>query len=427
MTTPSIASSNQDFDPSALVKVIEASDSNYFKDVVLVLGGEDAEFNGTEVSSYISADDSSFSSSEGEYSLSFSLGSIRRISVRVSSDRLRQASPVFEAMLFNTSFSEAHELATTGRAEIQLPEDDAVAFLLVLCVAHNVETKSLPGEVNLDTLMSIAVLVDKYIMHESMEDAGQEWAERLQKREGMPWSASEDGSAGLGFAKWLCIASVFGLDETSMQLKHIAEKTATGRLDEIQDGALVLPLRPTLVDEIESRRCEAIGAYISLIGRLIKGCSISDAMKMDTAAATAGTCKHRKAQVCEHRDGSNVLPDLPPVNASDTRAQYRNREKPHVKLKSVIAAQLTEAGLWPLPSPPYEGLSCMDVRKAVLCLQLPESCGAQSLQTVNKSDKMMAAEGEATNDLRQLAEGVRKWWKRVFRAMRLFHLFDDIE
>jgi hypothetical protein len=73
-------------------------------------------------------------------------------------------SPVFRAMLQHGSFKEGHDLAK-GTAEVPLPDDKPAAFQILLDIIHH-RFRLVPKEIDFDTATEIAILVDKYQVHE---------------------------------------------------------------------------------------------------------------------------------------------------------------------------------------------------------------------------------------------------------------------
>ena len=74
------------------------------------------------------------------------------------------ASSVFKAML-NGHFMEGRLLAEMGMVEVPLPDDDPTAFTILLDIIHGRGSR-VPRKLNLTLLTDIAVLVDKYRLHE---------------------------------------------------------------------------------------------------------------------------------------------------------------------------------------------------------------------------------------------------------------------
>jgi hypothetical protein len=89
---------------------------------------------------------------------------VKEICLLVSSKHMSLVSPVFKAMLQHGSFKEGHDLAK-GTAEVPLPDDDPTAFQILLDIIHH-RFRRVPKKLDLNTAMEIAILVDKYQVHE---------------------------------------------------------------------------------------------------------------------------------------------------------------------------------------------------------------------------------------------------------------------
>ena len=117
----------------------------------------------------------------------------------VSSRHMILASAVFKAML-SRDFNEGITLEKQGKLEIHLPDDDPAALLIVLNVIHG-HIRNVPRQIDLQTLTKIAVLVDKYEFHESIEWFSDVWIDHLKVD--LPTTDIANITA------WLCIAWVF--------------------------------------------------------------------------------------------------------------------------------------------------------------------------------------------------------------------------
>jgi hypothetical protein len=85
------------------------------------------------------------------------------------------ASPVFKAMLYSR-FKEGLDFNLGARTEIDLPNDDAEAFVTLLHLIHG-DIPKVSETVTLEQLTSIAVLVDKYRLQKLMGLASEKWVE----------------------------------------------------------------------------------------------------------------------------------------------------------------------------------------------------------------------------------------------------------
>lgn len=107
--------------------------------------------------------------------------SLEEMRVCVNSVIMKNASPVFEAML-GPHFKEGHALAQarSGSVEIALPEDDAVSFGHICQVLHcQADTNLLKPDPEL--LLSIWILVQKYDLKKAIALSMGHWVRRQLK------------------------------------------------------------------------------------------------------------------------------------------------------------------------------------------------------------------------------------------------------
>ena len=89
------------------------------------------------------------------------------IGFKVSSKHLTLTSPVFKALI-NSGMSESTRLSNTGTTDIQLPEDYSQCMEVLLYIIHG-KSRRLPKEMTPQLLMEIALMVDKYGLHEAVQ------------------------------------------------------------------------------------------------------------------------------------------------------------------------------------------------------------------------------------------------------------------
>jgi len=150
----------------------------------------------------------------------------------VSAKHMMLASPVFRAMLRLDNFKEGKTLHSTGKVEVSLPDDDPVAFIVLLNIIHG-RTREVPRTIELKLLASISILVDKYQMQEVVEMYSDTWIEDLKGS--IPTDYSE--SAATTIMTWLGIAWVFRKAEQFKQLTLFVEQEGDDRVEEdIEQG-----------------------------------------------------------------------------------------------------------------------------------------------------------------------------------------------
>lgn len=112
----------------------------------------------------------------------------------VSSKHMTLASPVFDAMLSDGRFKEGSELLANGHVEIELPDDDPVAFAIIANVIHH-RNKMVPGELPFQLLTEVAILTEKYQLFSTMQWVSCHWMSKLSRDESKRHKFSIDGPA----------------------------------------------------------------------------------------------------------------------------------------------------------------------------------------------------------------------------------------
>jgi hypothetical protein len=157
-----------------------------------------------------------------------------KIRLKVSSKHLTLASPVFKALL-RGGFAESRDLDAGSPAEVHLPDDNAVALWLLLYILHGQLTR-LPRKLNLTTLTQIAVLVDKYELHEATEKITDEWFARSKKRSTAEYEHHSDEVLQL-----LCVSWVFRKHTAFSNTTRLAILYSKGDLATIVADDLPIP------------------------------------------------------------------------------------------------------------------------------------------------------------------------------------------
>lgn len=82
-------------------------------------------------------------------------------------------------MLEASNFKEGKELSMTVKVEISLPNDDAMAMIVLLDVIHD-RNKRVPHKVSLNLLTRISLLVHRYQIAEACDIVSNIWINNLQ-------------------------------------------------------------------------------------------------------------------------------------------------------------------------------------------------------------------------------------------------------
>ena len=135
------------------------------------------------------------------------------IRMQVSSKHLSLASPVFKAML-SRNFLEGATLNTMGSLQMNL-DDDSQALVVLLSVIHCQPSK-IPSNIDLNLLVGIATLVDKYQLHEAAALLSGQWVSALKSEIPKEWCEA--------MYHWLFISWVFKLEEEFNFTTHAAQR-----------------------------------------------------------------------------------------------------------------------------------------------------------------------------------------------------------
>jgi hypothetical protein len=165
---------------------------------------------------------------------------LQEMRLRVSSKHLTLASAVFKALL-RGGFAESRVLEVGLPAEVRLPDDEPAALLLLLYIIHG-QPKKVPKEVSLNTLTHIAVLVDKYELHEVTAAAADAWYDMLE-RKGM----TKNKHSLEELYQFLCISWVFRWTNMFNSMAHSAMLYSEG--DIAVGKAADLPMPANLLGE----------------------------------------------------------------------------------------------------------------------------------------------------------------------------------
>ena len=145
--------------------------------------------------------------------------------ILVSAKHMMLASPVFKAMLKHSRFIEGATLHAEGAVEVPLPDDDPAALAILIDITH-CRSGRVPTKVDLKLLTHLAMLVDKYQLHQAIEGFCVGWIEALKGGAGIPRAISGD------LLPWLCISWVFAMETEFKQFTRILQHECTKSLAE---------------------------------------------------------------------------------------------------------------------------------------------------------------------------------------------------
>lgn len=174
----------------------------------------------------------------------------------VSSKHLSLASPVFEAM-FSDRFQEGQELLTTGSVTIPLPDDCPRAFAILMTLVH-AKYKFLPQSVSHNTLTELAVLVDKYLVHDSVgPPIIDHWIKNLEIAKApecvriFPSATTLKENTMQWIMQWIAISWVFRREEVFRNYTKLALLNLTNNIQSnLPENVLEsLPIPDTILGE----------------------------------------------------------------------------------------------------------------------------------------------------------------------------------
>ncbi|KAH6674272.1 hypothetical protein B0J14DRAFT_653575 [Halenospora varia] len=244
--------------------------------------------------------------------------------LRVSSKAMSIASPVFRAMLVPDRFEEGRALSE-GAAEIELPDDDPAAFTIIVFILHH-RNRQVPKKIELQTMGSLAIIVDKYQLLECMELYRDVWLPDLNTQ--LPTSFDNT------LLEWLSIAWAFRLPE---QFKHLTRVAQRGSLSNLASDGQEVPIPDIVLRHIAKDRQRAISKALSMISDTID--------------------RYQSARQC-------------PYYGSDTT---KHRACDSMVLGSLLRSAKS-VGLYPPQKTPYEGLSMSLVHKSAVLIEVSALC-----------------------------------------------------
>ncbi|PQE15497.1 BTB POZ domain-containing protein [Rutstroemia sp. NJR-2017a WRK4] len=195
----------------------------------------------------------------------------KRVELQVSAKHLMLASPVFKVMLREKDrFKEGEDLHNTGTVRIDLPDDEPLPFRILMNVIH-CRSALVPKEVKPKTLYKLALLVDKYQMHDAVNLCSEIWIAHQDL------DILTDTSEKLfvdGYLKkhlyWLCISWIFA--------DNVLFETVTANLTRgigedlskaIERSNLTILVPDSVIVAIEKRRVETIDCTLKILNEII--------------------------------------------------------------------------------------------------------------------------------------------------------------
>ncbi|KAE9378231.1 hypothetical protein N431DRAFT_435404 [Stipitochalara longipes BDJ] len=301
---------------------------------------------------------------------------VEKVRMLVSSKHMRVASPVFRAMLQQKNFKEGRELSSKGGLELPLPDDDAIAMIVLLDVIHG-RNRRVPRKIDLDLVNRISILVDKYQMAEAVGMVSDVWIDNL--RNDIP---KEYDPNVIEVHRWLAISWVFGRGDVFKTITKLVQCNCYSDLEfRLEDN---LPIPKTVIDAIKRSREEAIFEAFQFLDETVKRC-LSPISK------------------CSRKDSWKVECDCMLLGSL---------------LKSAAAAEI-----YPIPESPYRAISVKQLSKSLRTFEIKTLC-----EQLSKTDLRISGSShwfdEESHDLQrefnQLSNSIEKRFQgldiEVFRS-----------
>lgn len=155
------------------------------------------------------------------------------IQMRVSSKHLSLVSPVF-ARLMKGQFAESLSLRSAGTIEVPLPGDDPLALQIICNIIHG-HFRKVPRKVDIGLLTQIAILIDKYALHEIAEMCTDMWFQKLEEEIPQTWNEE--------LMPWLCVSWVLRKPKAYRQITRTAMQESQDKLENTVEFDLAIPRR----------------------------------------------------------------------------------------------------------------------------------------------------------------------------------------
>ncbi|SPJ71797.1 uncharacterized protein FTOL_01525 [Fusarium torulosum] len=175
------------------------------------------------------------------------------IRMLVSAKHLALASSYFEKM-FAGPFTEG-KLDHSGLRQVTASDWDPEAFNIILTIIHGYH-RDVPRSLNLEMLAKLAMIVDYYQCHESVELYADIWLESLKSK--IPTAYGKDCILCM-FISWVFVQPDIFQKMTRLALRH------SGKLIEAEN----FPIPTDLLEQIDKARQNSLGDIFSAIYDLL--------------------------------------------------------------------------------------------------------------------------------------------------------------
>ncbi|PBP25406.1 hypothetical protein BUE80_DR003810, partial [Diplocarpon rosae] len=277
-----------------------------------------------------------------------------------SSRHLMLASRYFERIL-SGEFKEARVLRATGHVQIEFLDEDLESMVILLNIVHGASRK-VPRTVSLEGLGTLAALVSKFAMLESVDFFSDTWIDHL-KREGLPKSYSRD------VLRLLYVFWVFDREKEFGDMTRLAQRESDEGLEEDVKG---LAIPRGIVEAIKTVRQSAIDSAMSFVDVLIT----------------------------KYMDGSDHC---------DAALDEELRYACDAMVLGSLLKSSRKIGIWPKPQAPFPGRKWKDVAKNMRGIRILDVCNKTSSRKWNShgpSGNAHGIEDEIESALKDVEKGL---------------------
>ncbi|PYH42925.1 uncharacterized protein BP01DRAFT_267136, partial [Aspergillus saccharolyticus JOP 1030-1] len=177
--------------------------------------------------------------------------------IQVSAKHLQLASPMLNRQLTG-NFDEAQHLQQTGKVEITVESWDLEALLILLRIIHG-QNRQVPQIISVSLCARIAVLVDYYACQEAVEIHLRAWKSHLETQVPTSYNATAT-------IEWIWVSSFFEMAEVFDRVTLLAIRHGDDHMESTE-----FPIKPKIMDAINSHRESSISSVFNLISRWRSG------------------------------------------------------------------------------------------------------------------------------------------------------------
>ena len=267
----------------------------------------------------------------------------------------------------------------TGKVEVPLPEDDPIAFSILMHIVHG--KPGVPRQVRLPLLTTLSLLVDKYQLSKVVARYSGLWIDGLKRD--IPQVITPD------LFHWLSISWVFRSPDEFNHVTQLLERESNG-LD---------------IDTYSEELNEYLPIPQIITGKFEASNSIHSA---DHATETIS--RKRQRAIFLAFDTINNWTDI--LQMPKTRCNSKGTPESHrltcdAKLLDSLLVSADKIGIWPPPPAPFVGLTFKDVAASINQLDIVSFCSKTPYtRSTSKSHGIKSEIGSSIEKIRTKLSGL---------------------